>query len=131
MEDMEFLKAMLAEMNANMKSILEKMDADLEERRAGTKDIQAKTKALRDQRMEANMDALQKEMQVDREARKTMDSKANPEEMESEADHREVPTEEVTVKFSGTTKKRHGLASSVASSCRATRRAKGTDPRRL
>jgi hypothetical protein len=55
---------MLAEMNANMKSMLEKMDADLEERRAETKDIQARTKAMRDKRMEANMNAGRKEMQV-------------------------------------------------------------------
>jgi hypothetical protein len=39
MEDMEFLKAMLAKMNANMKSMLEKMDAE-------TEAIQAKTKAM-------------------------------------------------------------------------------------
>jgi hypothetical protein len=38
---------------------------------------------MRDKRMEANMNAGRKEMQVNWEARKTMDLKAYPEEMES------------------------------------------------
>jgi hypothetical protein len=35
------------------------------------------------------------------------DLKANPEEMQSEVEHREVPKEEAAVKFSGAWKKRH------------------------
>jgi hypothetical protein len=53
---------------------------------------------------------------------------ANPEMMQSEVEHREVPTEEATVKSLGTMKKQqHGLASC----CRATQKANGTDLRRL
>jgi hypothetical protein len=54
MEDMEFLKAMLAEMNANMKSMLEKMEAE-------TEAIRVETKAMRDKRMEANRNAWREE----------------------------------------------------------------------
>jgi hypothetical protein len=36
------------------------------------------------------LDAWQRDMQVEREARKSTDLKANPEEMESEEEHREV-----------------------------------------
>jgi hypothetical protein len=60
MEDMEFLKAMLAEMNANTKSLQEKIHAETEAIRAETKAIQAEMKSMRDRRMEATMrdDAL-------------------------------------------------------------------------
>jgi hypothetical protein len=58
-----------------------------------------------------------------------LDSKElNLEDTESEVEHQEAPTEEAAVKSSGTMKKRH---SGPASSCRATRRAKGTDLRRV
>jgi hypothetical protein len=91
---MEFLKAMLAEMNAKMDATREKMDAE--------------TKAVRD-RMEANMNAWREETmscQVMTEA--CLGSKElNPEEMESESEHREVPTEEAAGKSAGTMKKRH------------------------
>jgi hypothetical protein len=53
------------------------------------------------------LDAWWKEMQADRDARKTTDLKANPEEMESEAEHREVPKERATVKPISGLKKRH------------------------
>jgi hypothetical protein len=46
-------------------------------------------------------------MQADREVSKTTDLKANPEEMESEAEYWEVHTEEATVKSFGAVKKRH------------------------
>jgi hypothetical protein len=51
----------------------------------------------------------------------------NAEMMQSEVEHQEVPTEEATVKSLGTMKKRHRLASS----CRTTQRAKGTNTKRL
>jgi hypothetical protein len=47
-------------------------------------------------------------MQADREASKTTNLKANPEEMESKAEHREVLTEEAVVKSSGTMKRHIG-----------------------
>jgi hypothetical protein len=93
MEDMEFLKAMLAKMNANMKSILEKMDAEMEA-------IRAETKATRDKRMGANMNAWREEMmscQVRTAA--CLDSKEpNPKDMKSEVEQREIPTEKAAVK---------------------------------
>jgi hypothetical protein len=45
-------------------------------------------------------------MQADRETRKTTDLKANPEEMESEAEHYEVPKECAVVKPVGGLRKR-------------------------
>jgi hypothetical protein len=57
-----------------------------------------------------------------------LDSKElNSEDIESEMEHREVPTGEAAVKSSETMKKRHG----PVSSCWTTWRAEGTDPRRL
>jgi hypothetical protein len=92
---MEFLNAVPAEMNANMKSMLEKMDAE--------------TEATRDKRMEANMNAWREETlscQVTTAA--CLDSQEpNPEDMKSEVEHREVPTEEAAVKSTGTMMKRH------------------------
>jgi hypothetical protein len=165
MENMEFLKAMLAEMNANMKTNQEimkeikdeikedmnanrkagrvylketmeevmnanqaKMDANLKEMRGEVKSGQAEMRSIVNAWI-SNMGDDQKETvsyQVTMEA--CQDSKElNPEDMKSEVEHWEVPTEEATVKSSGTTKKRHGLTSS----CRVMQRAKGTDPRRL
>jgi hypothetical protein len=46
-------------------------------------------------------------MQADQKARKTTGLKANPEEMESEAEHQEVSKERATMKSSGALKKRH------------------------
>jgi hypothetical protein len=43
-------------------------------------------------------------MQADREAKKTTELKVNPKGMESEVEHREVPTKEAAVKSSGTMK---------------------------
>jgi hypothetical protein len=54
------------------------------------------------------------------------DLKANPEEMESESEHQEVPQEVAAVKSLGTMKKQH-----LASSCRVLWEAKETDLRRL
>jgi hypothetical protein len=53
------------------------------------------------------LDGWRKETLADREASKTMDLKANPEDMKSEMEHWEVPTEEAAVKSLGTMKKRH------------------------
>jgi hypothetical protein len=69
-------------------------------------------------RMEAKMDANHKKMMalLDAHHERTMASlgkteatnfKANPEEMESVMEHREVPNEEVAVKSSATIKRRH------------------------
>jgi hypothetical protein len=65
----------------------------------------------------AKLDGWRKEMQADREASRTTDLKANPEEMESGTEHREVPKEEAAVKLSGTTKKRHKGRSGAAGRC--------------
>jgi hypothetical protein len=54
MENIEFLKAMLAKMNAKMDATLEKMDTEMEA-------IRTKTKAMRGKRMEANMNAWREE----------------------------------------------------------------------
>jgi hypothetical protein len=57
--------------------------------------------------LSAKLDAWRKEVQANREARKAMDLKANPEEMESESEHREVPKEDAVVKPVKGRKKRH------------------------
>jgi hypothetical protein len=76
------------------KAMLEKMDAKLEERRAETKFIQAKTKVMRDKRIEASMNTWLEESTADR---KEMEAKANPKKMESGTEHREVHKEEAAV----------------------------------
>jgi hypothetical protein len=53
------------------------------------------------------MDGWRKEMQADREASKTTYLKVNPEEMESESEHREVPKEDSMMKLVKGWKKRH------------------------
>jgi hypothetical protein len=50
--------------------------------------------------------------------------KPNPEDIESEVEHREILTEEAAVKSSGNDEE-------TASNCRATRRTEGSHPRRL
>jgi cell division protein FtsX len=95
MEDMEFLKAMLAEMNATQEtmerqisslvSIMEaarKTDRDeiKQEIRAGQEHIK-EIMETQFASLAAKLDGWRKEMQADREARKTTDLKANPEEM--------------------------------------------------
>jgi hypothetical protein len=55
-------------------------------------------------RMEAKLDANR---EADREKMEATDLKPNPEEMESEGKHWEVPMEEVAVKRSGKMKKRY------------------------
>jgi hypothetical protein len=55
----------------------------------------------------AKLDAWRKELQADREARKTTDLKENPEDMESEAEHQEDSKERATVKPVGGLRKWH------------------------
>jgi hypothetical protein len=55
----------------------------------------------------ADLDAWLEEMKPEREARKTTDLEANPEEMRSEAEHQEVRMEVAVVKPVGGRKKRH------------------------
>jgi hypothetical protein len=86
----------------------EKMDADLEENGA-------ETKALRNKRMEANMNertACQEATEANPEKMET-----NSEAMQSAEEHREVLKEGIAVKFSGTTKKRHRGRKKAAGRC--------------
>jgi hypothetical protein len=94
MEDMEFLKAMLAETKATQEmerqivslvSIMEatrKTERD-EEIRAGQEYIK-EIMEIQFASLTAKLDGCRKQMQADQEASKTTDLKANPEEMESE-----------------------------------------------
>jgi hypothetical protein len=106
MEDMEFLKAMLAEMNAKMDatqetmerqigSLVSKMEAaritDRDEMKQEIRADQENIKEIMETQfasLAAKLDGWGKEMQADREASKTTDLKANPEEMESESEYR-------------------------------------------
>jgi hypothetical protein len=95
------------------------MVADLEERRVETKVIQAKTKAMRDKRMEANMNAWWEETTADREATEVNPEKMEtcPEIMQSTEEHLEVPKEGVALKSSGTVKKWHRGQNLAAGCC--------------
>jgi hypothetical protein len=74
------------------------------------------------------MNAWLEETTADREVTEDNPEKVetNPEMIQSKVEHREVPMEEATVISFGTLKKRHKVWS-----CRVTRRAKGTDQRRV
>jgi hypothetical protein len=115
MENMEFLKAMLAEMNAKMGitqettkrqigslvSITEttrKTDRDeiKHEIRADQEHIK-ETMETQFASLAAKLDRWRKEMPADQEASKTMDVKANPDEMEPNLEHRKVPNEDAAV----------------------------------
>jgi hypothetical protein len=76
---MEVLKAMLAVMNAKTDITREEMNAE--------------TEAMRDKRLEANINAWREETMSFRVMTKEcLESKElNPEDMKSEVDHREVP----------------------------------------
>jgi hypothetical protein len=62
----------------------------------------AETKAIRDKRMETNMNAWREETEVNPEKMET-----NPDMMQSIGEHREVPKEGVAVKSSGTVNIQH------------------------
>jgi Fe2+ transport system protein B len=53
------------------------------------------------------LDSWRKDMQANQEASKTIDLKANPEEMESKSEHQEIPKEHATVKPVGGLRKQH------------------------
>jgi predicted nucleic acid-binding protein len=108
MEDMEFLKAMLAEMNANMKTereeIITKMDANTKDIVA-TQEIMNEMKneikeAMRDKRMETNGNAWRKNMTACHEVTETYIEKIEPDSgmMQSIAEHQEAPKKDVIVK---------------------------------
>jgi hypothetical protein len=156
MKNMEFLKAMQAEVNAKMDATQEKMDANTkamqermndlkdeikEDRNANRKADRENLKEMMEEMMNANQvktNAHLKEMReeiksgqavirsivntwkadITKDRKETMscevttvaclDSKdLNPEDMESEVEHQEVPMEEAAVISSGTIKKRH------------------------
>jgi hypothetical protein len=97
----QMMETMLARMDANTKSsqedLLEKMDAMMDANRNAFREEMAIFGADGKETMSC---------QVKKEA--CLDSKGlNPEDMESEAEHREIPTEGSAVKSSGTMKKRH------------------------
>jgi hypothetical protein len=89
--------------------MLEKMDTDREERKAWLEKFDTETKAMRDKRMEAKLNACRKETvacQVKTEANPGT-TETNPAMIQSKVEHREVPMEEAAGKSSEIRKKRH------------------------
>jgi hypothetical protein len=120
------------DMNANRKDDQEKAHADQEHVqkmiRTNQQRMEAKMREIIEPQfgsLAVKLDAWRKEMQADREARKTTDLKANPEETESKEENREVPKQRaMATPFRGPEQETQG----PESCCRAKWRAKGTDP---
>jgi hypothetical protein len=103
MEDMEFLRATLAEMNVKLDATQEAMERQIGSlvsimeaaRKTDRYEMKQEIRACEEHIKEImetqfaslaiELDGWQNEMQADQEASKTMDLKANPEEMESES----------------------------------------------
>jgi hypothetical protein len=96
------MKAMQENMDANQSE----MKANREERKAGMK---ANRKEMRTghKEMMAKLDAHHERMMACLGKTEATDLEANPEDMESGAEHREVPKEEAAAKSSGALKKCH------------------------
>jgi hypothetical protein len=129
-ENTELLKAMKEMMN-KMKNAKEDVNANrkadrehMQEIRTNPERMEAKMKETMETQLgslAAKVDAWRKEMQVDREARKTTDLKANP---ASKGGPQGTCCGE-------TCRRTEEAAEMPESRCRAPRAAKGTDPRRL
>jgi hypothetical protein len=160
MEDMEFLKAMLAEIYANMKTDKEEMLAKID---ASHKEAETDRKAYREalneittkiDRMDANMEFMQERMnarhkemmawltgrndtreetmacQENMEARPEGKEEPTSTDMEPEVAHEEVPKEDAAVMLVGEPRNRHRDRQNLAAGCCQKKEERNLDARR-
>jgi hypothetical protein len=116
MEDMEFMKAMLAEIIAKMDATREKMNTDTIAIQAKTKLIQEKLDAHQ-QMTETGLKQWETENKTGLEETEATNLEVNPGKMECGREQREVSKKEAAVKPSGNRKKRHRGRNLAAGRC--------------